>query len=454
MNDRNSLVCVVTLLTIALSGIMRSQAAAARHREPEAKVTLQGRVVDMRGEGVTAAAVTVAHWDHATEVLAQTTTDGEGLFRVRTPRLPVGQYWLVSATSEGRSLGSKGVIDPDQPALLRLHDGVTLRGRVVNAAGKPVAHTEVCARSTSLRLGGAIVTVRTDAQGDFELPQVAVGPTSICAFVQGEGLVTAHLRATEDASVSLTPYPGPQTSIHVTIQGLPEGERPKALLMLSGNGNGPLTRLPPSLELIHVAADEWQCEHLPDWRYVLDARRAGYAMTPQWNRMAGSEGPHHVKLSVKPTASEQTTVSAIVRDANKQPVAGAKLTLLAFGADVRVSARSGADGRVTFRSSLARGSKAILVATDERWIIDREVRAGHSGAQVQECSVEPDKVIDVHVVEACLVEGRILLESGQPAAFTKVALQERLHGQTGVWTPVNHRVTNSDGRLQAHSGPR
>jgi hypothetical protein len=447
------------LAGILFASAPATQAAGALPESPMANTaTLHGRVMDMLGEPVVAAKLQVMVWDRTRTVQASGRTDGEGMFRIRAPKLPMGDFWLVEASAEGRCAAVAATLNPEEPILITVHDAAQLRGTLRDDAGKPVANALVFARSTEHCLHQAESQVTTDTLGNFVLPNVALGPTMVGAFVVGQGLMQAHLCVQKDATVQLVPTPGPQTSIHVTLEGLPKDASKPVALSLHGHGGRPLMMLPLDMREIAIVGNEWSLEHLPDWRFTLDTLRSGYVVAPAWHALEKGHGPHRVTLTITPTQPElETTVAVVVRDALGKPVDGVAMWMLAFGANVRVKAHTDASGRVAFRSPLGKGSAALLASADPSWVIDREVREHHSGAQTQAVVVDPEQTVELRVVPACCVAGVVRLPNGKPAAFVEVELCESSsqpvrRGGTRQWLPVASLTTRADGSFAFPDG--
>lgn len=410
-------------------------------------VVLQGRVRNMLGEPVVAAAIAVAAAEQPDVVLARTVADGMGLFRCSVSALPVGKGWRVSAHGEGMSRAHRLAFSGRRPLQFVLHDAVALHGSVVDAKGKPAAGVPVYVRSSNRSLTDGEHCVTTDAQGRFAKLSAPVGPVVVGAFVPGVGMLRADLVATEDTQVTLVPVADAQTSIEILIEGLPDGERAPALLGLRGSGGIPRLSLPPPMRQLRLRADRLVLEGLPDWSYQLDARSSGYGMSPTFVRLEKGKGPHRLTLTVAQDTAESTTVTALVRDRGGAPVANADMQLASFGANVRLAGRTDEAGRVRFRGKLAAGSPAILYPGGD-WVVDRAFRDGFSGLLAHEFVVDPERELDVRLVPACIVGGRLVLPNGKPAVFVEVKMHERAADQRGYWRPVAGATTDRDGRFR------
>ena len=122
--------------------------------------TVEGRVVDRRGEGVVGARVTLEPGED------EAVTDATGAFALTAPFLLAAR---VVADSEGRrAVVVLPTLRPGErrEVLLTLGEGRTVRGRVLDPRGKPVADARVTARDPSRRSVG---TAMSDAEGRFAL---------------------------------------------------------------------------------------------------------------------------------------------------------------------------------------------------------------------------------------------------------------------------------------------
>ncbi|HZN40167.1 MAG TPA: carboxypeptidase-like regulatory domain-containing protein [Planctomycetota bacterium] len=111
----------VACLALELSPLGAAQQQPAAPETP----VLEGRVVDLRGEGVPAAKVWIATQPPPAEPVAQTIADGEGCFRMKAPQLE----WLqVQATGEGTCRGVAFARRGTRALRIEVHDAVVVRG--------------------------------------------------------------------------------------------------------------------------------------------------------------------------------------------------------------------------------------------------------------------------------------------------------------------------------------
>lgn len=149
---------------------------------PKEGAALAGVVLNAAGEPLAEASVT--GWSTSTDGgvqptgMGSTTTDAEGRFRLRT--LPAGEVNLAVEHKTGRA--SEKVHAPDEHLVIKLKQGTTLSGRVVDESGKPLTVFKVLQRpyddadgrfTMAARVGKQ--TVAFDAQGYAQrLMEVAV----------------------------------------------------------------------------------------------------------------------------------------------------------------------------------------------------------------------------------------------------------------------------------------
>lgn len=189
---------------------LRGQLAAA-------SLTLEGRVVDVLGDPVPAAKVQALANGR---VVANTTTEGEGIYRIRVPQ---SGAWLQfdAAGKVQMRLAWRGPTTPKVRNVV-LEDGASLRGRLTDEQGKPIAHAMVVVASSV-----ASGTTISDANGRYELPGVPLREVMLRA-VAADGWNETTLRIDGDTvrDFVLAPHAG---SCFVQMRDLPPGAGPGAV---------------------------------------------------------------------------------------------------------------------------------------------------------------------------------------------------------------------------------
>lgn len=157
---------------------------------------IEGRVVDDEGQGV--ASAVIEHRSELDPVPRILVTDQDGAFVLEGVRGEVS----LRAIAAGRppALGRVTVeASATTNTTLRLDPaGLSVRGRVVDAHGRPIDGAQV--RIESMRPGGGVVrTVTTDALGEFVAERVPAPPLRVVAdhraYALGAGLDVESLEA-------------------------------------------------------------------------------------------------------------------------------------------------------------------------------------------------------------------------------------------------------------------
>jgi protocatechuate 3,4-dioxygenase beta subunit len=172
------------------TGHLRFELSAARLNaeiELEPAVTLRGRVVDPNGAPVAGAAL-AANLTGQTGAVSDTRfkTDAGGRFELHLPASGAVEYNLVAHDGDWRTSRNwaNGYGEPLRTAPgqtlegieLRLTKGATIRGRVVDRQGRPVAGKAVVAKANHPRANRYFQPrATTDAEGRFELRNVEGG---------------------------------------------------------------------------------------------------------------------------------------------------------------------------------------------------------------------------------------------------------------------------------------
>jgi protocatechuate 3,4-dioxygenase beta subunit len=160
----------------------------------EKAATIRGRVLDPDGKGVAGATVAPALTGSGNSLTGDTRfsveTDQDGNFTMKAPASGEIAYNLVAHDGKIHQwrTWANGVVEPFRTTpglvmddvILRLTRPSTVRGRVLDAAGQPVAGREVRASSADKRENRYYdPTTRTKADGTFELRFISAGDQSI-----------------------------------------------------------------------------------------------------------------------------------------------------------------------------------------------------------------------------------------------------------------------------------
>ncbi len=412
--------------------------------------TLSGRVVDLRGDGVPLAEIWIGDADENGDKTARTIADAEGYFRLS--RVPEGSRW-VYATAESRHLGRDYVGSLAETVHIEVHDAATLRGVLRDTGGKPVAGAVVSASPAGRALTRSPRTATTDEQGHFAITKVPLGLSQLTAWVPGQGLAELRHRVAGDDEVTLVASAEKTTSFSITIEGLPEKDRPQVSLQWLPYRSGSLTHLPEPYRQPRIEGNQWRAEGLPDWQYNVSLAATGYAFTPDAVRLEQGKGPHQIAFVAAKKGTTGLSCPASVTDAEGQPVAGVSFVLRRSNGGARATATSDDEGKLTFDSPLGAGTKVVVYSTTDAWVIDQPKSADLIGShdrrflEEHECLVAPDQELQLRVIPASSVRGRLLHADGKPAAFTRVTLAEETPGRWPQWMTFAYATTDRDGNF-------
>jgi hypothetical protein len=426
---------------------------AAPAQEPAAPevVVVEGRVVDMRGEGVPAAKVWVTPRHDQDTRHASSVADGDGFFRIG--KAPKREMMIVNAASDGYCTGVE-YADGGTGVTVHLQSAATVRGVLCDRAGKPVANATVCARVEGRVLNYVQILAQTDAQGQFELAAVPLAPIYIAAWIPGEGLAHSILHVAKSIDVQLQPDATPMTRLTVHIEGVPTEALTDISLTLLPYVDGRLRELPPPLHRPKLSATELVLDALPDWEYLVSPTSTKWIFAPRNLRAKPKAGPHVLKF--RGTARNDTTLACpiVVSGPDGKPVPDVAFVMRASNGGLRSSGTSDADGKLTITSPLGVGTEAILYSVDDRWVPDQEkvARANRHleprDLNKHEFVVDPSKPIEVRLAPASSVSGRVIRADGRPAAFVSVELEESSANRMPHWMAMGYATTDRDGNYR------
>ena len=412
--------------------------------------TLNGRVVDLRGEGVPAAEVWIGNEDRS-ELAARATADAEGYFRLT--KVP-DRSWTVFATNDGLCIGRDYVSGLAEVAHVEVHDAATIRGTLRDARGEPVAGAVVSASPAGRALTRSPRTATTDEGGHFTISKVPLGLAQLTAWVPGQGLAELRHRVDGDAEVALVASTEPTTSFEITVEGLPEQGRPEVSLGWLPYRNGSLTYLPEPFRRPRIEGTRWTAQGLPDWQFTVSLYATGYAFQPDEVRLEQGKGPHQLAFVATPKGTTSLRCPARVTDAEGKPVAGVSFVLRRSNGGARAAATSDDEGKLVFDSPLAAGTKVVVYSTTDAWVIDQPKSADLIGShdrrflEDHECLVAPDQELQLRVIPAVSVQGQLRFGDGRPAAFARVTLAEEAANRWPRWMTFAYATTDRDGNYR------
>lgn len=430
-------------------------AAAVAAQEPPANVPptlVEGRVVDMRGEGVPAARIRVMGRDGEQE-LAHGVADGEGLFRI--PRVPSAAWYRVMASSEGRCTGTAHIRPPSTSCLVTVHDAATVRGVLRDRQGEPVGGAIVRAEPRMRTLWGVSVDATTDRDGRFELRDVPLGCIAIGAIVPGEGLAGIESLVAGDTEVALTPSLEATTTLRIVVTGMPDESAASFGCMLLPYRNGSLQRFPPPWDRPAFGADG-VCELAPvpeQVEYMVRPGAEGFVFEPRELRTEANTAPFELRFVARPAGATDLRCPIELRDSAGAPLAGVKLGMRAMNGGQTAEVVTDAEGRAVFDSPVGTGDEAFFFSRDERWVLDppasaRDRLGERRFAAWHRLVVEPSRTIELRAARACTVVGRLLLADGRPAAFVRIECEGEDVRRLPRWMAFGYGETDREGRYR------
>jgi protocatechuate 3,4-dioxygenase beta subunit len=437
----------------------------------EAGVTAGGRIVDEQGRPVVGAKVQVslsgdpkpAHSDGRTRYdtwLAfgtdAVTTDVEGRWHIdNVPnhaqadlRLQVGHPDYVSDEQWGQIQKANGVTAAmlrQGTATLTLKRGVIVRGRVTDPSGKPIKDAIVVAGDRPYD-SNAPRKFPTDADGNFRLPTLAPGDTSLTVIAAAwaphyrkvslradlprqdfrmESGKPARLRVVDAAG-----RPVPKVSVEIT------GWKGSESLQTIHNPNHPKipdTGIPNQTNVEGV----WEWASAPDDAVKLRVWSKGFAASEL--EIAGGEPER--KITIK---SEHRITGRVTDATTGKPIAvftviPVDVVRKDFLLEERSNAKAGKDGRLEHLATRTDIPLRVRVeATGYRTQTGPEFRVGDDSPRTQDFALQPSEPIT----------GVIQDGDGKPVAKAEVLLATPTSAARLAEDHGNHKsFTDSTGRF-------
>jgi hypothetical protein len=408
---------------------------------------VEGRVVDLRGEPVPAAAIAVSTWQDPDTVVGRGTSDGEGWFRV--PKLQAAEGWNIRASKPDLVSSGEQASSGRRTVRVLMMETALVQGTLTNRAGQPVANAIVRAELFA-RIGSrTFADATTDAQGHFAV-RAPLGFLQVAAVVPGEGLARSTQRIGGDSTIALAPDEGPQTSLAVRVTGVPADALDRVRLSVRPYGPRRYAPFPPPWHQPRFdAAGHWAIDHAPDCKYSIYLSSTRFSFAPRELEVKAGSGPHEVVFTATPIGSTSLPFAARARDAAGKPVAGIGFELRAPNGGTRTRATSDADGNLVFASPLALGEEAVVYSVDGAWVTDQDLpprermMSGDETKQLHHCRIGA-QAIELRVVPACTVTGRLTHADGSPAAGVGVLLEHRTTGWP-QWRSIDYTTTDRGG---------
>lgn len=457
-----------------VEGVVRAPAGAAEDALAEAEVDLRGRPTDP----------TSFTWSRES---AEVTDDGTFAFEaVRADR-----EWTLGAKAAGFAPFQKhGVaVVPGETTRVEadLTPGVSLTGVLLDGAGAPVADARVRAISSRLESGQAR-TIRedciTDADGRFEIRGVpagsirleATGPTivevaeALGVLEDGDERRDLVLTASRGRSISGvvlwadgTPAAGAKVTL---VERIARGsasfryyDQEETDTEAAADGSFSFEGLGEDEVALHASAVPGGAGAKPANKGLLEAALKkgveaiedgrGQAADAAWTARVDEVVPGTAGLVL--TLAAGATITGTVRDDTGAPLEEFQIELRQkgndfgdwrFGSDVR---RQGFEG--------ARGAFRVEGVADGHWEV-RAVADGHTPGRATSLEVPGDlRPIDLVVVRAARVSGRVLAPDGTPAADARVEVRQASNPYVFGFPGEDSERADADGYFTIEDAP-
>ena len=437
-------------------------AAGALAQKPVA--TVHGRVLGPDGLPMANVEVQakVRHDDEA--AVAKARSDGDGMFVL--PRLPDDRgLWITAQAPSHTPSMARVELSPERchaGVELRLHDANTLRGRVVDPEGRPVAGAHVLGTKELMWFHGGTTAVetRSDADGRFTLQGVPIGDCVVRAWAPGFTLREYWLTALVDSEITFPPLlRDGATTLVITTEGLRPDEAANAEVSVQATRGGSGVSMPKVLGDMPLAADG-TCRFvgLPDAEWHVEVSLPGVTFDPRSVRTkAGDRRP---QLKFRAMRDGSLLLRGRLTDAGGMPLAHETLVCRTQLWQSSHGGRPGrattdADGRFTLDAPLVVGEPYSLHLAGSLHALvqakDDSMRGGHDLRYLVRWEDVADPTRELALVAAEVAKLTVTLRNAdrQPVPFTTLQLQrvgEFLQGE-------RHRVRDDDTRRRRPAFP-
>ncbi|MFN8824989.1 MAG: carboxypeptidase regulatory-like domain-containing protein [Planctomycetota bacterium] len=371
-------------------------------------------------------------------ILAKTRSDGDGMFVIS--RMPDDRGLSITAQAPGHTLSvAWAELSPEQPFAgveLRLYEANTLRGRIVDPEGRPVAGASVLGCKDMTWFHGQTMPVETtsDADGRFELRGVPIGDCVVRAYASGFALREYWLTALVDSEIEMPPLLREDgTTLSIAVAGLSPEEAAKTSLYLYPTRHGTGFKVPKCLERAVLAADgPCRLAGLPDAEWHVEPTLPGVTFDP---RSATTKlGERAPKVQFKITRDGSTVIRGRVTDAAGKPLANQTMVCRTQRSQSMNGGRPGrattdADGRFALDAPLVVGEPYSLHLVGSDYAFQQTKTKGMWGSSDPRYLVRwedvADPVRELALVAVPVAKLTVTVRNGnqQPVPFLWLELQ-------------------------------
>ncbi|MCB9886275.1 MAG: carboxypeptidase regulatory-like domain-containing protein [Planctomycetes bacterium] len=418
---------------------------------------VEGRVLGPLGDPLPNVEVEARLAPRDTARLGATRTDGEGVFRLgRLPtECPVHVIAHLPGHSSAIALATIGHTVRQTNLTLRLWQANTVRGRVVDANGKPVAGAAVIGTKDHTGYDGSFLAPEavSDATGKFELVGVPIGDCVVRAWAPGFELREHLLNTVADTSIEVVLAPGEGTLLSIYVKGLPAAELASVEVRVDAMRNGAAIALPSAIERAHLD-DKGQLvlEGLPRAEWNVRMQAPGYRFDPPTATTVNGQFVH--VLPFKACAVTNITLRGSLRDTDGNALSGQRLIARARPSRSLLEApgfdtTTDADGQFALPAPFVRAQAYDLFLAGSSWVLKQpRHRSGPDQRGIHWLEfADPDRQLELIATPSAFVKVRLVDADGKPASFTTAQLQQYYPGVIPPWRTLTRVVSGRDGAL-------
>lgn len=445
----------------AVSVSLLTAATLCAQAKPAADVGIvEGRVLGPLGEPMVNLEVRASAWPELDTILAKTRTDGEGMFvlsrlPLRTLRLGASSPGLTAA----RATAWLSTEDPHAAVQVRLWPANTLRGRVLDGDGKPVAGAVVLGTRDYVwyETGFDSPEMQTAADGRFEVAGVPIGDCMLRAWAPGYVMREHGLLAIADREIELRLDRGEGSVLALRTVGLPPEARARSRVSYYPTRSGYGFVLPRQFESGALDAQGcWRVSGLPSAEWHVELTADGFTFDPR--SVATKMDEPQRELVFTATAIGSLQLRGVLRSADGKPLAGERLVCRtkksqSINGGTPGEATTDAEGRFVMNAPLVAGEPYSLHLVASQWVLEQKKSEGMMGVWDSRYLVryedQADGARELALVAqpAVFVSARLVGDDNRPVAFARAELQQRTDGRSPAYVAMNYAISRRDGTV-------
>lgn len=427
---------------------------------PAATGTAEGRVLGPLGEPMLGVEVRAAIWPDLDTAVAKTRTDGEGMFVLgRLPLRTVSLFATATGLSTGWGTLRLSADAPDAADTLRLWPANTLRGRVVDADGAPLAGAVVLGTKDFTGFDGGFRSpeMQTGADGRFELAGVPIGDCVLRAWAPGFVMKEVRMTTVSDQEVELRLDRGDGAVLSVRTVGLPPDVLDKVRVSFYPTRNFSGFSMPRQLESGSLDGQgTFRLSGLPEAEWNVSLAADGFTFDPRSVRT--KMGASLPELTFTATAVGSLQLRGVLRSKDGLPLAGERLLCRtrksqSMNGGTPGEAVTDAEGRFQMAAPLVAGEPYSLHLVGSQWALLQQKTEGMTGwldaryLVRYEDNADAARELSLVAVPAAFVTARLVDGNGKAVPFAWTELQERADNRSPAWMAMAYATSQRDGKL-------